>query len=137
MAAIHCDAAWYESGYAIIGIVHKTRVWRIRARANNVNTAELLAISMARKLCGQGTIISDAQVVVNRINKELSLSCFTKQRETSDENLHALKKGGPIQWQKRRTSDGAKLADGLTRKEFTPHYRTQLRQRGFLITNLT
>lgn len=142
---VYCDAGFFEKNHtAIIGILYKKEVTRIKARAKNTAIAELLAILMARKLYPGKMIVNDCLSVVRTLNTDISIEPNIRQETIEKRKRNLFRWVGDsaefllsdpnlrnVVWQKRRTDDETCMVDSLTRKHLTKNFQWRLRQDKF------
>jgi hypothetical protein len=132
---VYCDASFFEkTRMAILGIVYKNEITRIKAHAKNATVAELLSVLMAKKLYPGKLVVNDCKSISDmfqsgdeyRLLKLLGPDAkVTALLETV--NLHG------VMWQKRRTSEETCLVDSATRKQLTENFKWRFRNLGFSI----
>jgi hypothetical protein len=128
---IFCDASYFrEDNTAVLAIIRGKQIWRIFAKAKNSALAEVLAISMARKLCGAGTIISDCTGAIQAVRKPQKSNMIPVEQRARVKQLENL---GKVTWQKRRSCKQSRLVDTMSSKTVNPAYRAILEKTGYTI----
>jgi hypothetical protein len=133
---VYCDAALFMAPHnmAILGIVYKNEVTRIRARAKNTSIAELLAILMAKKLYPGKLVVNDCKAVTDMFTQGRvhSLQHMLGQNGQAQFLMESVNLHGVL-WQRRRTDEMTCLVDSATRRTCTENYKYRLRRLGFTL----
>jgi len=132
---VYCDAGFFsESKVAIIGVLYKKELTRVKVKVKGSITAEMMAIIFAKKLYPGRLVVNDCLTVVNAFSKRQanSLQNWTNDHDYNRMMLLAIEfsKSGII-WEKRRSSAEARIVDTATRKELSRNYKRLLKIGGF------